>query len=267
LIGVAPQTAVSANTRETYWYDGQGRVVGEHVESYDGSAWSDTAQIQYVYAGNHLIQLLDSANGSVVSFVWGPDGKLAGVAYNSATSSEIDAAVVDGSDNLKELVNAATKAVVGEYKTDPFGNPLGGSTPVQWMPGFFGGMIYDQYSGLYIVGEGIRFGNPQWGGWMQPDSTDYSGGYFNQGPYCNNDPVNLIDPEGTAAEAASAYQGVSQNLNDVRTMAGSFGAGTFGLYRPANQVGMALLGRHERTSNSTLSTAVGSPPLESPMIR
>ena len=52
---------------------------------------------------------------------------------------------------------------------------------------------------------GHRYYNPEWGRWIQPDDIEYLDptniNGLNLYAYCNNDPVNMYDPDGHSAIA------------------------------------------------------------------
>jgi RHS repeat-associated protein len=69
-----------------------------------------------------------------------------------------------------------------------------------FQPFGFAGGIYDQDTGLTRFG--ARDYNPEIGRWLERDPILFNGGTFNLYEYCNNDPVNCIDPDGLDFERA-----------------------------------------------------------------
>ena len=104
---------------------------------------------------------------------------------------------------------------VGEYAYDAWGNctVLSGAATdvVRYNPIRYRGYYYDIETGLYYLN--ARYYNPQWRRFISPDSIDYldpeSVNGLNLYAYCNNDPVNYVDPSGHLGFWAAALIGVA----------------------------------------------------------
>jgi len=86
--------------------------------------------------------------------------------------------------------------LVSTYQYDPYGN-LTSSTGSVANPWRFAGGYFDSSTGLYKFG--TRYYNPGFGRWSQQDPA--GGSLFdptslNRYVYVNDDPVNLVDPDG-----------------------------------------------------------------------
>jgi len=98
----------------------------------------------------------------------------------------------DGQGSVRVVTNLSGQ-VVAEYSYDAFGNQLEGENG--WNPfkycGIFG---YREDEEINLMKVGARFYDPTIGRWIQRDPI-LSG--VNWWVYCDNDPVNGVDPEGT----------------------------------------------------------------------
>jgi len=97
----------------------------------------------------------------------------------------------DGQSSVRVVTNLSGQ-VVAEYSYDAFGNQLEGENG--WNPfkycGIFG---YREDEEINLMKVGARYYDPTIGRWIQKDPI-LSG--VNWWLYCDNDPVNKVDPEG-----------------------------------------------------------------------
>ena len=109
------------------------------------------------------------------------------------------------------LVNASGTQVVS-YVYDPWGAPmstdgtmtstLGAANPLRYR-----GYVYDTETGFYYVSS--RYYNPEVGRWINADNQIAGVGGeilgYNMFAYCNDNPVNYKDSEGTEPELAMGW--------------------------------------------------------------
>ena len=91
------------------------------------------------------------------------------------------------------VVNAATGAVAQRLEYDAWGKVTADTSP-GFQPFGFAGGLYDADTGL------VRFGARDYdasvGRWVSKDPILFEGGQTNLQVYVDNDPVNLVDPNG-----------------------------------------------------------------------
>jgi RHS repeat-associated protein len=108
-----------------------------------------------------------------------------------------------------------TGAMVVEYTYDAWGNILStagslASTVGVLNPYRYRGYRYDNESGLYYLQS--RYYNPVWGRFINTDTDIGTTGYLlshNIFIYCNNNPINLYDPNGNDLELVAAIFGIA----------------------------------------------------------
>ncbi|HEY2024850.1 RHS repeat-associated core domain-containing protein [Paraburkholderia sp.] len=215
----------------TYAYDAQGNVTSEHdpsnnyyYYSYDPvgnlrhyAAGSTTVDYDvdyrnrrigkiagpalsqgYLYDGDRVIAHVTSGGAVDATYVYITKRNVPDlIAINGYTLRMLS----DANGTVRRVVIASGAQAgqpVGDYDFDPYGVAIGwpnpaGSWPSAWQPFGFAGGLWDGDVGLYRFG--ARDYNPWKGRWWSKDPIGFAGG-LNQYAYCNNDPLNCIDPSG-----------------------------------------------------------------------
>ena len=191
----------------TYQYDTLGNLVSARLP--------DGTQLDYIIdAGNHrvgkkrngiliegflydrdkVVAQLDANNQVVTQFVYGsgggtPDYFVAGgVTYRVFSDHR-------GSPRL--VVDSTTGQIAERIDYDEFGNVVNDTNP-GFQPFGFAGGLYDQDTKL------VRFGARDYdavtGRWTAKDPIFFSGADSNLYGYVLNDPINMVDPNGTESK-------------------------------------------------------------------
>ena len=173
-------------TNIAYGYDSDGRRITKTV---NGTTYN------YHYLGDQLVEL--TWGGNKLHFTYDSAGPLS-VNYNGTEYFYVKNAQGD----VTGLVNASGTRVV-TYTYDAWGNPLattgslattlGAQNPLRYR-----GYVYDTETGLYYLTS--RYYNPVWGRFINADGYASTGQGFtgdNMFAYCNDNPVNYNDSEGT----------------------------------------------------------------------
>ncbi|HTE17896.1 MAG TPA: RHS repeat-associated core domain-containing protein [Armatimonadota bacterium] len=117
--------------------------------------------------------------------------------------------------STRYLMDATGNMAPTAYRYDAYGNTTASGGPDQTSFKFAGGVGYesDAPNGLQLLG--ARYYDPAVGRFLNPDPISYAGG-LNLYAYCENDPVNAVDPSGlvsklvaVALAAAATYIGKS----------------------------------------------------------
>ena len=170
----------------TYGYNADGKRISKTV---NGTTYN------YAYLGDQLTEMTWGSNK--LHFTYDSTGP-ASVTYNGNRYFYLKNAQGD----VTGLVNASGTQVVS-YTYDPWGAPmsvsgsmsatLGAVNPLRYR-----GYVYDSETGLYYLSS--RYYNPTWGRFINADGYASTGQGFtgdNMFAYCNDNPVNYNDSEGT----------------------------------------------------------------------
>ena len=184
-------TAISTNGAECErnGYDPAGR----RVWNWDGSQTNF-----FVYDGGTLIAEVDSAGTLKKSYVYGSPGLLAMTTYGASTNTYY---MLTDPFGTVHAVTDSSGQIVESYRYDAFGRILGVydgnnqaiSTSAIGNRFLFHGCEYSWKANLYL--NGARWYDPVVGRFISKDPSGIANG-LNEYKYCNNNPVNFIDPTG-----------------------------------------------------------------------
>ena len=139
---------------------------------------------------------LDPAGNVVSRFVYGARANVPEYLIKGGQTYRI---VADRLGSPRLVVNVANGQVAQRLDYDAWGNVTQDTNP-GFQPFGFAGGLYDRDTGL------VRFGwrdyDPVSGRWTSKDPIGFRGGDSNLYAYVSNDPVNYIDPTGTAEEGS-----------------------------------------------------------------
>jgi RHS repeat-associated protein len=168
----------------TYAYDSAGRRI---EKAYDGQT-----VMKYLYDGSQIIAEYDGNNTLLHKYIYGPGIDqpicMIDVEHNSATYYYH----FDGLGSVVALTNSAG-SVVNLYEYSIFGE-VSASDPNHPNRFMFTGREFDKDTGLYYYR--ARYYNPYIGRFLQ---TDPAGDGMNGYAYCQNSPINAVDPLGLRA--------------------------------------------------------------------
>lgn len=167
-----------------YLYDGADRRIGKQVDG--------TLVQAFLYQSDLLpCAELDAAGNLVSYFVYGSNSHAPDYMVRGGETYRI---VVDHLGSPRAVVNVATGAVAQRMDFDAFGVVLTDTNP-GFQPFGFAGGLYDADTGLVHFGE--RDYDAAVGRWIAKDPMGFRGAHTNLYAYAMNDPVNIVDPNGT----------------------------------------------------------------------
>jgi RHS repeat-associated protein len=156
--------------------------------------------------------------------------------------------VTDARGSVRLAIDVATGQVVQRIDYDAWGNILRNTNP-SLHPFAYAGGLYDADTRLTRFG--ARDYDAETGRWTAKDPIGFHGGVTNLCAYVGNDPVNMIDPEGTDAwsAAGSFVEGVAWSVAGGIVVSAGLASGTLAgglikrrqLQRPEHD-GEALMG-------------------------
>jgi len=177
----------------SYEYDSLGRKI---------SRLDNDTYEYYIYDGMNLVADYDANNGRIIrTYTYGPgiDDIQSITIYDEDGYSETYYYIKDASNTVHVLVDE-TGLIVEYYYYDAFGNLKMRDEDYNWISEsnygnrfLFQGREYDYATALYYFRS--RWYEPETGRWLSPDPIGISGG-LNLYAFCNNDPVNFVDPMG-----------------------------------------------------------------------
>ncbi len=171
-----------------YIYDHSGRLIRENISKTIHLVGTESSQIVYLYDASGVVGI-EYSKGSNVN------------TYYFLRNLQGDVVAIYDSNGVK----------VVEYAYDAWGNctikssttnyDLANDNPIRYR-----GYYYDEGTNLYYLN--ARYYSPEWRRFISPDDTSYldheSVNGLNLYCYCNNDPVNFVDPSGNFVITLSA---------------------------------------------------------------
>jgi RHS repeat-associated protein len=218
--------------RNDFVYDGKMRRRIELDYTWNGSTWTQTNEILFVYDGNLVVQERNGNNQAQVTYTRGNDlsGTLQGAGGIGGLLARTDSAEVvpwimpsgvgtpqfgthsyyhaDGNGNITMLI-AASQMIVAKYLYDPFGNALAQYGLLANINKYcFSSKEWNANSGLYYYL--YRFYDPNLQRWLNRDPIQELGGW-NLYTFVENYCLNAIDSWG---EDIGIFGGGTGNQNN-----------------------------------------------------
>jgi RHS repeat-associated protein len=217
-------TILANTTKATFTYNGDGLRASKTI--YDGSSAVSTTY--YVYDGDEPVEEITqlylmtpgttgTSSNRYVSAInsFGVDGLRYRTEYaqpiNGTSTSVTWTYLYDPSGNLLERFDASYNGEIDGALYDAYGTLRASTTKLAPAPFGFGGQYgyyTDAETGLVLCG--ARYYDPTTGHWLSRDPIGYAGGQ-NLYTFCDGNPVNEADPEGT--DAVIFFGGDSKSEN------------------------------------------------------
>ncbi|UGS42162.1 RHS repeat domain-containing protein [Pseudocitrobacter corydidari] len=184
----------AGNTLATYRYDALDRLIRQDTVS-DGSK-------NIYYRGESVVAEYDEEASQDIAFVKIAENMLANV-----NPEQTQIFLTDFKGTPLSLIDSHTRSITDASFT-AFGSL---STDVLTaMSPAFNGKLRDAVTGYYHLGNGYRAYNPELMRFNTPDSwSPFGFGGINPYAYCQNDPINFVDPTGHMSWQAGVSIGLS----------------------------------------------------------
>ncbi len=179
-----------------YIIDGQQRRIGKKV--------SGLLMQRFLFDGRLRIVAELSSAGSIVSqYVY---GKSLNVPEYMLKGGRVYRIVTDQIGSPRFIIDDASGAVVQQIEYDTWGNVLSDSN-AGFQPFGFSGGLYDLHTKLTRFG--ARDYDSQTGRWVTRDPIGFASQSSNLFGYVGNDPINRLDPYGTADWTPSPWTSIT----------------------------------------------------------
>ena len=221
---IATNVVDGARRKLNFQYDYKGRRTRKTSYHPNGSGWTVTNDMIFVYDRWNLVAELNATNNnSIRSYVWGSDvsgsmqgaggvGGLKSVTAHTGAEAGTYFCAYDGNANVVALVNAANGSIAARYEYGPFHELIRATGPLAYLNPFLASTKYfDSEVGIYYYG--YRYYNPGTGRWLNRDPIHERGGR-NIYAFVENAPVLRSDGDGrlTITRVASSFSTRCQQI-------------------------------------------------------
>lgn len=225
------RVTVTNSWKSEFTYDGKlrRRVLKEFT--WNGSSWTQTDEVHYIYDGNVVVQERDANNLPKVTYTRGNDlsgtlqgaGGIGGLLARSDNTQLIIGSSsahayyhADGNGNVTMLINNL-QLIVAKYLYDPFGNMLSMSGSLANANIYrFSSKEWNDNPGLYYYL--YRFYDPNLQRWPNRDPIEERGGK-NLYRFVGNDPIHHVDMLGLQSVPVSLTEALaSGNVAQVESI-------------------------------------------------
>jgi RHS repeat-associated protein len=182
VVGNLKSVTLPDNTEIEYLVDGRNRRIGKRVNGVLNQGFLYQDELSPIVE-------LDGNNTVVSRFIYGSRSNVPDYLLKGGATFRI---ITDHLGSPRLIVDAATGTIAQRLDYDEFGNVLMDTNP-GFQPFGFAGGLYDADTRLTRFG--ARDYDAQIGRWTAKDPVGFQGG-TNLYSYVNNQPLNLIDPEG-----------------------------------------------------------------------
>ena len=251
LRAIGPINPTAGDRQLTFHYDYLGRRIARQEQVYVNSTTTQLVNRRlFVYDGRRNVLELNGSNADslIAKYWWGPNmhgqvdveampGTLYAAQRTDIGTSDIILYAYDGNGNVTDLVRMSgqTPLAAGQYRYDPFGNPLPSSTnygAIETKNQFRFATKYLESAVLHddsnnaldvsvtLYDFGRRFYDPVAGRWLSRDPLEEAGG-ANLYSYSSNDPIGRTDPTGLATHLAFVIgPDAMERLNEYYVLSG-----------------------------------------------
>lgn len=174
--------ALPGGTNITCDHDPMGRRIAKRLNGAitEKYLWKDAITLLAVY---------DASDNLVMRFIYADGRTPVSMSYNGSTYY----LAYDQIGSLRTATDTSGN-IVKKIDYDSFGSIISDTNPAMGIPFGFAGGLHDR--DINLVRFGARDYDPTLGRWTAKDPIDFAGGDSNLYGYVENNPINMVDPEG-----------------------------------------------------------------------